>query len=246
MKKIIAANWKTYKTWEQAQTSAQELIDLLPQDIFTDREVLVFPSPALLKIVAETVRTSKITCGAQNFYPVEEGAITGETGTAQLRDIGCTHILIGHSERRHILHEPDELIAQKVHFALQAGLIPVLCIGETLTERKQGQVETVLSRQLESALTQDKNAKNIVIAYEPVWAIGTGEVAGSEEIMAAHRVIRQWLKKNTPAGEAIPVLYGGSVKPKNCSQILSLDNVNGVLVGGASLESKIFSQIVLA
>ncbi len=246
MKKIIAANWKTYKTWEQAQASTQELINLLPQDIFADRDVILFPSPVLLKIVAETVRKSRIACGAQNFYPVEEGAFTGETGMAQLRDMGCTHVLVGHSERRHILHEEEQLIAQKVHFALRSGLTPVLCIGETLTERKQGQVEAVLARQLQSALAQDKDASRLIVAYEPVWAIGTGEVAGPNEILAAHASIRQWLEKNLPTGANIPVLYGGSVKPENCSQILLLDNVNGVLVGGASLESEIFSKIVFA
>ncbi len=246
MKTIIAANWKTYKTWDQAKTSTRELINLLPQDTFTEKEVILFPSPVLLKIVAETVQNSQITCGAQNFYPVTEGAFTGETGTTQLHDLGCTHVLIGHSERRHILHESEELITQKLHFALQEGLTPVLCIGETLAERKQGLVEAILAGQLESALAQNKNVTDIIVAYEPVWAIGTGEVAGPEEITAAHACIRQWLKNHLPTGENIPVLYGGSVKPKNCSQILSLDNMNGVLVGGASLEAEIFSKIVLA
>lgn len=246
MKKIIAANWKMYKNRDEAKKTLKELISLLPSDIFNQKEILIFPSPVLLQTVAEEVKETQISYGVQNFYPAEEGAFTGETGIAQMRDLGCKYALIGHSERRHILNESEELLKQKTHAALQEKITPVLCIGETLDERKAGLLEDVLSRQLGSALQDDKNADNFLVAYEPVWAIGTGEVAGEQEILQAHAFIRNWLVKNCKNGQKIPILYGGSVKPENSKQILVLDNVNGVLVGGASLNAAIFSKIALS
>ncbi len=246
MKKIIAANWKMYKNWNEAKKTLKELISLLSSDIFNQKEVLIFPSPVLLQAVAEEVKGTQISYGAQNFYPAEEGAFTGETGLAQIRDLGCKYVLIGHSERRHIFNENEELLKQKIHAALQEKITPILCIGETLNERKAGLLEEVLSRQLNSALQDDKNADNFLVAYEPVWAIGTGEVAGEQEILQAHAFVRNWLIKNCKNGQKIPILYGGSVKPENSKQILVLDNVNGVLVGGASLNATIFSKIALS
>ncbi len=246
MKKIIAANWKMYKTPSEAKKTLKELISLLPADIFNQKEVLIFPSPVLLQAVAEETKGTQIAYGTQNFYPAEEGAFTGETGIAQMRDFGCQYALVGHSERRHILNESEEMLQQKMHAALQEKITPVLCIGETLEERKSGQLEEVLSRQLASALQDDKDADNFLVAYEPVWAIGTGEVAGEQEILQAHAFVRNWLVKNCKNGQEIPILYGGSVKSENSKQILALDNVNGVLVGGASLNATIFSKIALS
>jgi triosephosphate isomerase len=188
--------------------------------------------------------------GGENFYPADQGAFTGEICPEQLLDLGCSHALAGHSERRHILGETDEFVGKKVAFGLEKGLCMILCIGETIEDRKQGRVEEVLFNQLDQGLhkvSKGIDPHMLVVAYEPVWAIGTGEVAGSREITQAHGLVRSKLVDmlgNT--GEKVRILYGGSVKPDNCASILALDNVDGVLVGGASLKAESFSRIVLA
>ena len=251
MKKLLmAANWKMYKSVEEGVATARDLVSLLDK-LPEDREVLVCPSFIMMHSVCP-ILTQKAGCyaGAQNFYPAAQGAFTGEVAPEQLMGLGCTYALAGHSERRHVLGEMDELIGRKVAFGLDAGLKMILCIGETIVERRLGQIEEVLARQLESGLAgvlSTATAKNLAVAYEPVWAIGTGEVAGPDEILAAHAFVRATLSSLLPKeGAQIRILYGGSVKPDNAATIIRLDNVDGVLVGGASLKADSFSQIVLA
>jgi triosephosphate isomerase len=250
MKKLMAANWKMYKTVEEGVQTAKELTALLGE-VPADREVLVCPSFTMLQAVSPILAgTAGCHAGAQNFYPSKQGAFTGEIAPEQLLDLGCTHALAGHSERRHVLGERDDLIGRKVAFGLEAGLHMILCIGETIIERRLGQIEEVLTRQLENGLADvlaTAKAENLSVAYEPVWAIGTGEVAGPDEILAAHAFVRAKLKSLLPQeGGRVRILYGGSVKPDNAAAIIRLDNVDGVLVGGASLKADSFSQIVLA
>ncbi len=246
----MAANWKMHKTKEKAQDTAHNLISLLNKKIPEDREVLIIPPFTALDSVWEVIKNEEqFVLGAQNFFPAHDGAYTGEISPAMLTDQNCIYALVGHSERRHILGEKNDFIAKKVSFGLENGLKIILCIGETLEERKAGKLQEILYQQLEIGL-QDISSKGIAsrlsIAYEPVWAIGTGEVAGPKEITEAHNLVRKFLQKLfANEGEYIRILYGGSVKPDNCSEIMGLDNVNGVLVGGASLNAETFSKIVL-
>ncbi|BCS87155.1 triose-phosphate isomerase [Pseudodesulfovibrio sediminis] len=250
MKKLMAANWKMFKTWDDAKTTAEELVSLTASNLPEDREVLIFPPFTALKGVAEAMASEGFSAGGQDYYIEEEGAFTGEISPKMLMDVGATYGLTGHSERRHVLGENDEYIGQKTAYGLEAGLNVVFCIGEKIDERKAGKVEEVLERQIRVGLKgvpTDIAPEKLSVAYEPVWAIGTGEVAGPEEIVAAHTFTRKTLISifGEKANE-MRILYGGSVKPGNCSDIIALDNVDGVLVGGASLLSESFSQIVLA
>ncbi|NCD26589.1 MAG: triose-phosphate isomerase [Deltaproteobacteria bacterium] len=251
MKKLMAANWKMYKTVADGEATARSLAGLLAGKLPGDREVLICPPAIMLDHVGRALAgQAGLHLGAQNFYPSAQGAFTGEIAPEQLVDLGCGHALVGHSERRHVLGEDDDLIGRKVAFGLSAGLKIILCVGETITERRAGQVEAVLTRQLERGLADAlalATSDNLAVAYEPVWAIGTGEVAGPAEILAAHAFVRTKLLELMPEqGARVRILYGGSVKPDNAGAIVRLDNVDGVLVGGASLKADSFSQIVLA
>ena len=247
MRTIIAANWKMNKTRAQAEAVAAEVAASLKEQPVQDREVLIFPPATSLDCVSQASQGLYGT-GIQNFYPAENGAYTGEISPAMVHDAGGTWALVGHSERRHIFMEPDALIAEKVNFALAHDLKVMLCVGETLEEREADQLRTVLLRQITSGVSGQSAASvdNIAVAYEPVWAIGTGKSAGSREILEAHEIIRDILRAVFSDGESVPILYGGSVKPGNAHEILGLDNVNGLLVGGASLEAKSFLEIVRA
>ncbi|MFW6324454.1 MAG: triose-phosphate isomerase [Desulfovibrionales bacterium] len=250
MKKLMAANWKMYKTEKEAAQTAKELLEQVG-NLPDDREVLLIPTFTSLSAVAPILEgKSGWSLGGQNFYPDEEGAFTGEISPGMLKDVGCTYALAGHSERRHVMGEDDAFVARKVGFGLEKGLKMILCIGEKIEQRKAGDVEKVLSMQLEAGLNglpKNVSSEDLSVAYEPVWAIGTGEVAGEEEITDAHGFVREMLRKIFPEkGDSIRILYGGSVKPDNCETIISLDNVDGVLVGGASLKADSFSRIVLA
>lgn len=251
MKELMAANWKMYKTWSQAAETAGALADLVRGKLPARREVLIIPPFTAIKAVADALAAEEgLHAGGQDFYPAQEGAFTGEISPAMLLDLGADYALTGHSERRHVLGEEDALVGRKTAFGLNCGLKVILCIGEKIEERRAGKVEQVLSRQLEAGLADipaDTKAENIVVAYEPVWAIGTGEVAGPDEISAAHGFVRKKLQQLLPTiAYEIRVLYGGSVKPDNAGAIMALDNVDGVLVGGASLIAESFSKIVLA
>ena len=246
MKKIIAANWKMNETRAQGEALARSVAEGIAS-LPDDRKVVIFPPATALDIVTGA-SMGRFETGIQNFYPAENGAFTGEISPAMVHDCGGQWALCGHSERRHIFNEPDELISRKVNFALAHDLKVMLCVGETLEERESGHLNAVLMRQLTSALSGQSSetaVSSIAIAYEPVWAIGTGKTAGPAEIKEAHELIRGDLRTMfASACTELPILYGGSVKPSNGHEILGLDNVDGVLVGGASLEAKSFLAII--
>jgi triosephosphate isomerase len=212
-------------------------------------DVVVFPTFLYIPQAATILKDSTIAYGAQDIYPGTTGAFTGEIAGAMLADFGCQYVLIGHSERRAIFREDLPLVAAKFQAALAANLIPVLCIGETLVEREAGQMETVLKDQLNSVIESVgiANFQHAVIAYEPVWAIGTGQTATPEQAQAAHAFIRQLLDKtDANIANATRILYGGSVKADNASGLFAMPDIDGALVGGASLDANSFLAICQA
>ena len=251
MNKLFAANWKMHKNSSEARQTAADLVGLVSGKLPPGREVMILPPFTALTPVAEAMRGAKnFLLGAQNFYPQKQGAFTGEVAPAMLLDLGVTFALSGHSERRHVLGETDAEVGRKTAFGLDAGLGIILCVGEKIDERRGGLVEAVLERQIRMGVAdvpKDTAPERLCIAYEPVWAIGTGEVAGPAEILAAHAFVRRMITDIFGASaRGMRILYGGSVKPDNASEIIALDNVDGVLVGGASLKAEDFSRIVLA
>ncbi len=251
MKKLMAANWKLFKTPAEAADTAKELAKALDGKMSGDREALIFPNFVSIPAVAqELAGKTGMHLGGQNFYHEQSGAFTGETAPEMLRAAGCEFGLVGHSERRHVFGESNETIGKKTAFGLENGLKVVLCVGELLEEREAGKVEAVLTEQLQKGLAGVSSLADpalLTIAYEPVWAIGTGKVAGPDDIVDAHATVRRLLGEILPGpGASMRILYGGSVKPDNASEIITLDNVDGVLVGGASLQADSFSKIVLA
>ena len=251
MNKLIAANWKMYKTIGEAVDTIKDITRLVGDNPPSGREVLIFPPFTAISAVSAALGVRPAYhVGGQDVYVKAEGAFTGEISPGMLRDAGCDFVLTGHSERRHILGESDDLVGEKTAFALKSGLNVVLCVGEKLAEREAGQLSAVLKRQLAAGLQglpQNTAAENITIAYEPVWAIGTGKVAGLEEIREAHALARALLAELAPSlAKDIRILYGGSVKADNAREILGIDNVNGLLVGGASLQAAVFKDIITA
>jgi triosephosphate isomerase len=251
MKKIIAANWKMHKTRREAvQTLSGILTNILGKKL-EDREIVLFAPftalPACADVLNAEASGAPLFLGAQDVYPAEEGAFTGEISPLMLLDCSCRWVLTGHSERRHVLGESCGLVGRKTAFALARGIDVVLCVGETLAEREAGKLEQILSEQLFSGVADvpgDTEASRLAFAYEPVWAIGTGRVASSEEILDAHALVRELIKRIFPLQYAqMRILYGGSVKADNAGKLVGLDNVDGLLVGGASLEIESFSRI---
>jgi triosephosphate isomerase (TIM) len=247
---FVAGNWKMYKTLKTARELMDELIPLLPKAAAMDVAICP-PSPYLLPMQRAIDGTS-IRLGAQNMWYDAEGAFTGEASPPMLLDCGCTYVILGHSERRHTIGkgEDDALINRKVHAALTAGLTPILCIGETLEERDAGKTESVLTVQLKGGLAgvpADK-AATVVVAYEPVWAIGTGRNATPQQAQEAHKHCRKVLAEmyNDATAQAVRIQYGGSVKPGNALELMSQPDVDGALVGGASLKASDFSEIIKA
>lgn len=254
--RVIAGNWKMHKTPSEAQAFARELLAQLgaaprPEGV---EVVLCPPFPALTAVHAEIERSGLgawVRLGAQDLYWERQGAFTGEVSGPMLADAGCRYVIVGHSERRHLLGESDEWVARKLRAALESGLTPILCVGETLEERRQGLTETVVSRQLETALEglAAGAVAGVVVAYEPVWAIGTGENATGEE---AHRVIDGVIRSRVRArfGEEaagrLRIQYGGSVNPANIGEFMAYPSIDGALVGGASLKVDSFTAIVAA
>jgi triosephosphate isomerase len=235
-----------YKTPAEAKAFVDAFLPLVAGH---DRdEIALFPSPILLPTVIPAVAGSAVAAGAQNIHFAEEGAYTGETSVVQLKAAGGTHTLIGHSERRQYFGETDEIVAKKLQTALKHGVIPIVCIGEILAEREAGQTAEVLQRQISRALagTSLEAAASIVIAYEPVWAIGTGKTATPEMAAEAHLVIRSEVARNLgrEIADNMRILYGGSVKPDNATALLNQPEIDGALVGGASLDPHSFTKIV--
>lgn len=245
-RQIFAGNWKMFKTGDEADSLIKGLLSGI--NAKPGREYVVFPPATVLSRVSALCAGTPVKTGAQNMFHEKQGAFTGEISPIMVKDCGAAFILIGHSERRHIFHESDDDVNLKVKSALAGGLEPMVCVGELLIERERGETERVLEAQVKGAFSglKAEDMGSISIAYEPVWAIGTGKVATPEMAEAAHRVIRGIIKslfgEKTAAG--IPVLYGGSVKPDNISGLYTQENIDGVLVGGASLEEDSFLKII--
>jgi triosephosphate isomerase len=245
-KKLIAANWKMYKTSSQAQEFLRAFLPAV--DGHTRDEIVICPPFTAIAATVEASAGSGIGVGGQDVYWEKEGAFTGEVSAGMLAAAGCSHVVIGHSERRQYFGETDDTVNRKLKAALEAGLTPIMCIGEVLQEREAGLTEDVLRRQCERglrALSGQKAAK-LVIAYEPVWAIGTGKTATPQIASDAHRVIRAEVGRTLGAevASAMRILYGGSVKPENAHALMSEEEIDGALVGGASLDPKSFAAIV--
>ena len=245
-KKLIAANWKMYKTPDDARAFAR---DFLPLVAGHERDEIVL-CPAFVDIVAtlEAVRGSGVFVGAQNVHWEKEGAFTGEISANMLLALGVTHAIIGHSERRQYFAETDDTVNRRLETALAAGLTPILCVGEVLEERESGLTDDVLRRQCTRAFSgiSAKKAAKLTVAYEPVWAIGTGRTATPQIAASAHAVIRGEAEEAFGAefAEGLRILYGGSVKPDNAKALMSESEIDGGLVGGASLDPKSFAAIV--
>ena len=245
-KKLIAANWKMYKTAAQAQEFLRAFLPLVADH---DRdEVVLCPPFTAIAAVVEGVAGTSVGVGGQDLYWEKEGAFTGEISAGMLVATGCTHVIIGHSERRQYFGETDDTVNRKLKSALEARLTPIVCVGEVIQEREAGVTEDVLRRQCTGALRgiSGQKAQKLVMAYEPVWAIGTGKTATPQMAAEAHRVIRaqaaQALGKEVADG--LRILYGGSVKPDNARALMSEEEIDGGLVGGASLDAKSFAAIV--
>jgi triosephosphate isomerase (TIM) len=245
-KSLIAANWKMFKTPAESKAFVDAFLPLVAGH---DRdEIALFPSVTSLATVVEAVAGSNISAGLQNMHFAEEGAYTGETSAAMLAAVGATHVLIGHSERRQYFNETDEVVNKKLHTALKHGFVPVVCVGEHLHEREAGDTGAVLLKQLKGALQgiSSAAAHTLVIAYEPVWAIGTGKTATPEMAVEAHMIIRAELAHilDSHVATATRILYGGSVKPENACELMCQAEIDGALVGGASLKPDSFAAIV--
>lgn len=245
-KPVIAGNWKMNKGPEEAREFCRAFAEAFPARV--DRTVLVFPPAISLLAAVEALRERpEIGLGVQNIHWEAEGAFTGEISAPMARSAGARFTLVGHSERRHIFGETDEDTRRKVAAAFQHGLIPVLCVGEKLEEREAGRLQEVLLRQLDTATEglDDEQLRRIVVAYEPVWAIGTGVNATPDDAAGAHAILRARLAERLgeDAAGRVPILYGGSVNPKNAASLLAASDVDGLLIGGASLAPDSFAEI---
>jgi len=250
MKKLVAGNWKM-NTDSNTSVALAEGIALKSQDIAgTKVDVMICPPFVYLPNVIDAVKTEHISVGAQDVYFESNGAFTGEISIEMLKDIGCTYVLCGHSERRHVIGETDELINKKLSAALSGGLLPILCVGETKDQRETEQTTDVVTTQLKEGLSGlgEEKTLAVTIAYEPVWAIGTGLTATPEQAQEVHSLIRKLLAEmyNEDVAGQIRILYGGSVKPNNAAELMGQDNIDGVLVGGASLKVDDFMAIIEA
>jgi len=245
-KPLIAGNWKLNCLQADAVALARAVVDGCKS--VADREVMVAPVFTALGAVREAVAGSTVSLGAQDLFWEANGAFTGEVSAPMLRDVGCSHVIIGHSERRQHFAETDYTVAKKVAAAVAAGLVPVVCVGETLAQREAGATFGVIQRQIAGGLVElpAEHFSRLVIAYEPVWAIGTGRTATPEQAEEVHARIRSLLADvlNPAAASAIRILYGGSVKPDNVDTLMACPNVDGSLVGGASLKPNDFLRIV--
>ncbi len=243
---MIAGNWKLNKSIDEAEKLASALMKNLSE--VTDTDIVIAPVFTALSNVAATLAGSPILLAAQNCYPEETGAFTGEVSPLMLKDAGCKAVIIGHSERRQLMGETNSLINSKVKKTLDTGLLAILCVGETLEERDNNEMLEVLTAQVTAGLQglTIEQMKNVVIAYEPVWAIGTGKTATDEQAQEAHSFIRGMLQGifDPATSAATRILYGGSVKPDNVDGLMAQDDIDGALVGGASLKAEDFCRIV--
>lgn len=246
---LIAGNWKMHRTAAEARRLVEELRPLV-EGTGASADVVVCPTFTSLQAVGEALAGSPIALGAQNMHWEEEGAFTGEVSAAMILTSGCTYVILGHSERRQYFAETDDSVNRKLAAALDAGLKPIVCVGETLAQRDAGQMESVVLGQVKAALdgVPSEDIPRIALAYEPIWAIGTGRTATPAQAEEAHLLIRQCLRKTCGerAADSVRIQYGGSVKSDNASELFAQPNIDGGLIGGASLEAESFAAIVKA
>ncbi len=240
-KPFIAANWKMNKTAEETEEFINSFLPMV-KDV-TDVDILLAPPFTSLSTAAKLLKESNVILAAQNVHFEENGAYTGEVSTQMLRSTGCTCVIIGHSERRQYFLETDEIVNKKIKTARKNGFDVILCVGESLEEREANKTFEVLDAQLSGSL-KDIPLEGVTIAYEPIWAIGTGKTATKEQANEAHTYIREWLRKNKDSADDVRIQYGGSVKPDNIEELMSEPEVDGALVGGASLKPDSFAGIV--
>ncbi len=243
---LIAGNWKMHKTGEEAVDFVNALKDTVAN--VSDVDIMIAPSFAALTQLSNISKGTNIGLGAQNMHWEAQGAYTGEISTSMLQSAGCRYVIIGHSERRQYFGETDQDINRKIDVASKAGLIPVFCIGETESQRDAGETFNILDKQIKNGLEGlfSENLKSLVVAYEPVWAIGTGKTATKEQAQEVHAFVREWFSKqyDPEFAQGLRILYGGSVKPSNVKELMAMEDIDGALVGGASLDPDSFSQLV--
>jgi len=243
---LIAGNWKMFKTGPEAVETADRLVKLLSTTM--DVDVMIAPPFTALAPVSDMLKNTRIFLGAQNLFWEEEGAYTGEISTSMLVSAGCRYVIVGHSERRQYFGETDDTVNKKIKAALKKDLIPVLCIGESEMERDSKETFSVLDRQVRKGLKgfSADQMETLVIAYEPVWAIGTGKTATADQAQEVHLFLRAMLGKKfgNKLAKSIRILYGGSVKSDNIKELMTMPDIDGALIGGASLEPETFSKIV--
>ncbi len=243
---LIAGNWKMNKTTDEAAETARQLVERVAG--VTDVDIMIAPTFTALAPVFKVIQNSPVALGAQNLFWENEGAYTGEISAAMLKSVGCRYCIIGHSERRQYFGETDETVNKKIQAAIQVDLKPVFCVGETEKERESEQTLSVLDKQVKKGLEGlvSDQLDMLVIAYEPVWAIGTGKTATDAQAQEVHQFIRSLVEKNfgNALSDSIRILYGGSAKPDNITGLMSMPDIDGGLVGGASLDAESFSEII--
>ncbi|OPX27972.1 MAG: triose-phosphate isomerase [Candidatus Cloacimonas sp. 4484_143] len=247
-KKIIAGNWKMNKTFSEAEDFLTELTEIIEPFDLGSVEVIVCPPSLYLELASDFAQESELAVGAQNCSDKEFGAYTGEISAPMLDSMELEYCIVGHSERRQYYGETDESVNAKIASLLNNGITPIVCIGESLLQRENDETEKVILSQLRGAFHNIDFNKEILIAYEPIWAIGTGKTATPQQAQEIHKLIRNWLKDNhgIDVAEAIHILYGGSMKPDNVNELLKQADIDGGLIGGASLDSAKFSSMIQA
>lgn len=243
---LVAGNWKMNTDLAEAVRLASEVARAVEGDAVA---VAICPPFVSLEAAAEVIRDTSVRLGAQNMHAEESGAFTGEVSAPMLASVGCYYVILGHSERRQLFGETDDSVNRKLKAALRHGLVPILCVGETLEQREAGREEEVVGEQLRAALdgVQIADASRLVVAYEPVWAIGTGRTASPEQAQAMHRFVRDRLEDAAgEIGRSVEILYGGSVKPNNAAELFAQPDIDGGLIGGASLDAESFAAIINA
>jgi len=246
-KPFIVGNWKMNINSQKAVSLASGLAEAVGEIDTVD--VAICPPLVYLHDTAKALSSSNISLGAQNVYYQPSGAFTGETSCEMLKDVGCQYVIIGHSERRHVMGETDDLINKKVVVAISSGLLPILCVGELLEQREADQTDAVVTEQVKKGLAglSEEKVLAVTIAYEPVWAIGTGKTATSQQAQEVHQMIRKLLAEmyNDSVAAQIRIQYGGSAKPDNTAELMSCPDVDGLLVGGASLKVESFASMIV-
>jgi len=243
-KTLIAGNWKMNKTPTESITFVKDLLERTKN--YNDRDILICPPFTSLYPISTVLKNTFLFLGAQNVFYEEKGAFTGEISPLMLKDIGVDFVICGHSERRNIFGETDEIINKKIKKVVQNGINPILCIGEKLEERETGKTFEIIKKQLENCLIDFEDIEKLTIAYEPIWAIGTGKNATPQQVEEVHTFIRNWVGKKygQNISDSIRVIYGGSVSPENIDDLMKEKDIDGVLVGGASLDIDKFSRII--